>query len=113
MNWGCVIGGCIGGILGMAFVRAPSLLTVYPSLPGQGLAVLLNLATASILASSKVYAFFVVGGNAIFYAWVGFGIDRIRARERRKAVHCESCDYNLTGNESGVCPECGTAIDSP
>lgn len=22
---------------------------------------------------------------------------------------CPSCDYDLTGNESGVCPECGTA----
>jgi len=21
---------------------------------------------------------------------------------------CESCGYNLTGNVSGVCPECGT-----
>jgi hypothetical protein len=23
---------------------------------------------------------------------------------------CTSCDYNLTGNTSGVCPECGTAV---
>lgn len=23
--------------------------------------------------------------------------------------HCQSCGYNLTGNESGICPECGTA----
>jgi hypothetical protein len=22
--------------------------------------------------------------------------------------HCQSCGYNLTGNESGKCPECGT-----
>ena len=22
--------------------------------------------------------------------------------------HCPKCGYNLTGNESGVCPECGT-----
>lgn len=22
--------------------------------------------------------------------------------------HCQSCGYNLTGNESGICPECGT-----
>ncbi len=22
--------------------------------------------------------------------------------------HCRSCGYNLTGNVSGVCPECGT-----
>ncbi len=24
--------------------------------------------------------------------------------------HCRRCDYNLTGNESGVCPECGEQI---
>jgi len=23
---------------------------------------------------------------------------------------CKSCGYNLTGNTSGVCPECGTTI---
>ncbi len=22
--------------------------------------------------------------------------------------HCQSCGYNLTGNLSGICPECGT-----
>src|SRR5262249_52408076 len=32
---------------------------------------------------------------------------------RRKMKHqnrCSMCHYNLTGNTSGVCPECGTAI---
>jgi len=24
--------------------------------------------------------------------------------------HCQKCGYNLTGNVSGVCPECGTPI---
>ena len=24
---------------------------------------------------------------------------------------CPNCFYNLTGNESGVCPECGTEVD--
>ena len=24
--------------------------------------------------------------------------------------HCPKCDYNLTGNVSGICPECGTPI---
>ena len=32
-------------------------------------------------------------------------------RSRRPpAGHCHNCLYNLTGNESGVCPECGTAV---
>jgi hypothetical protein len=25
-------------------------------------------------------------------------------------VHCKSCGYDLRGNQTGICPECGTAI---
>ena len=35
-------------------------------------------------------------------------------RERRPFYppgHCKMCGYNLTGNESGVCPECGSKTD--
>ena len=31
-------------------------------------------------------------------------------RRPRKPGTCHACGYNLTGNTSGVCPECGTAI---
>jgi hypothetical protein len=34
-------------------------------------------------------------------------------RRRNRAGLCATCNYNLTGNTSGVCPECGTAITSP
>ena len=34
----------------------------------------------------------------------------ILAQRRRKRGQCLSCGYNLTGNASGVCPECGRAI---
>ena len=38
-----------------------------------------------------------------------------RWRRHRRATddgmpHCAKCDYNLTGNVSGICPECGTPI---
>lgn len=29
---------------------------------------------------------------------------------RHPPDHCQTCGYNLTGNESGVCPECGTRV---
>ena len=36
-------------------------------------------------------------------------------RDRRRLSdgmpHCAKCDYNLTGNVSGICPECGTAVE--
>ena len=25
---------------------------------------------------------------------------------------CDRCGYNLTGNVSGTCPECGTAVEA-
>jgi hypothetical protein len=31
-------------------------------------------------------------------------------RRRIPAGHCQTCGYNLTGNVSGRCPECGEAI---
>ena len=33
-----------------------------------------------------------------------------RRMRRRQANQCVKCEYNLTGNVSGVCPECGTPI---
>ncbi len=27
--------------------------------------------------------------------------------------HCKNCGYNLTGNVSGICPECGTPAMPP
>ena len=39
-------------------------------------------------------------------------IDAVIAAASRKSVSCPECvkcRYNLTGNTSGVCPECGSA----
>ena len=30
---------------------------------------------------------------------------------RRPKGGCHTCDYDLTGNVSGVCPECGTEVE--
>jgi hypothetical protein len=35
-----------------------------------------------------------------------------RARARRTKGQCARCSYDLTGNVSGVCPECGTPTQS-
>jgi hypothetical protein len=34
----------------------------------------------------------------------------IRSRRRKSQQGCAGCGYNLTGNVSGVCPECGAVI---
>jgi len=35
-----------------------------------------------------------------------------RFRTQHDPIQCSVCSYDLTGNISGVCPECGTAINS-
>ncbi len=40
-----------------------------------------------------------------------FGARRRRRERRRRDDECLECGYKLTGNESGVCPECGTEIE--
>jgi hypothetical protein len=46
---------------------------------------------------------------------VGFAphlADRRRRKRRAAGVLCLSCGYNLAGNTSGICPECGTPIQN-
>lgn len=45
---------------------------------------------------------------AVPFAVLSFSLRRWRHRPEQG--HCESCGYNLRGNTSGVCPECGTPI---
>jgi hypothetical protein len=41
--------------------------------------------------------------------WVSFRrVRRIRHQLWKQQGNCEHCGYSLTGNLSGVCPECGT-----
>jgi hypothetical protein len=39
-------------------------------------------------------------------------IRRPPARSRFPLGHCQICGYDLTGNESGTCPECGAEVPS-
>lgn len=48
-------------------------------------------------------------GLLTIYPAIAIFTARIRRRKRRPG-HCKECDYNLTGNESGICPECGTPV---
>ena len=50
---------------------------------------------------------FVVLLGLIYPAYVGGVLPYVVRRRRRQLGRCEYCAYDLTGNESGVCPECG------
>jgi hypothetical protein len=44
--------------------------------------------------------------------WLGLQGSKLRRflNERRKVYHCHKCVYDLRGNLSGICPECGARI---
>ena len=59
----------------------------------------------------------VVGGCALFFSWhlvLNYlrNKDKLAAREfvRWLRSHWQACGYNLTGNVSGRCSECGAAV---
>lgn len=61
------------------------------------------------------YTAFVFSGIVLLWAF-GPGIILLYKREwhrRAKLIRvCHKCDYDLTGNVSGVCPECGTPVEA-
>ena len=50
--------------------------------------------------------------GVVFGVYPTFALLRgpVRRRRRRRHGLCTNCGYNLTGNVSGVCPECGAPI---
>lgn len=58
----------------------------------------------------------ILAGDAIlwlvYYAIRGvwFMVRRQKIARRQRRGECTNCGYSLRGNESGRCPECGTAI---
>lgn len=59
-----------------------------------------------------VFSTLFVIATGLLARWAG-GL-RLRMLERKPDPSvCWVCEYNLTGNVSGVCPECGTALDQP
>ncbi len=46
------------------------------------------------------------------YPAAAFVFNRLRRLRRRRLGLCDACAYDLRGNESGVCPECGNRAPS-
>lgn len=58
------------------------------------------------------------GGVIVFPLWIPLLLlampTALLCRLDRRCIppgHCQSCGYNLTGNTSGICPECGHHLD--
>ena len=79
-----------------------------------GLFVLWDKLVASVPSRWSVYLLFMLclTGFAIAIWFTQRDIRRrLRAQLARKGIAvCVPCGYNLTGNESGTCPECGREV---
>jgi predicted RNA-binding Zn-ribbon protein involved in translation (DUF1610 family) len=70
------------------------------------------------LSMPSIWSPSVVSGVVVMPLWIGLLLVApptvylwwIAYRRRVPASHCQHCGYSLTGNTSGVCPECGTVI---
>jgi hypothetical protein len=54
----------------------------------------------------------VTGLSAIVLGAITRSDERVRGHLRARRGHCSSCNYELKGNVSGVCPECGKAVSA-
>ena len=55
------------------------------------------------------FVFLIAIGLYLFFIFIVDG-NEFRKWRLVKLGQCRVCRYNLTGNASGICPECGTAI---
>ena len=55
---------------------------------------------------------FLVFATPLAALWMYPRLPFTRRRWRRKHGLCVTCGYDLTGNESGVCPECGVEVQA-
>jgi hypothetical protein len=74
-----------------------------------------DLLRGSPLTAISAVNLFVLGGMLL---WLLYTLPRppreaeARANYRAKPEICGRCDYDLTGNTSGTCPECGWKLNS-
>ena len=62
-----------------------------------------------VSGESSAHYLFVLAANALIYPSLG-ALLLLSLKEPNPPNTCTRCAYDLTGNVSGVCPECGTAI---
>lgn len=101
-----------GNVAGLAFgMWASTVLLVvpylgtYPNIPPACIALLI---TGGPSAGSTYYLT-VLAANAVIYPLLG-ALLALSVRQPNPPGACRRCAYDLTGNVSGVCPECGNRI---
>lgn len=111
----------VGALLGAAFAFSPiwfckplglrriaEVLEIAILLPGAGIPIPIYMLLDE---SPRDHIWLVLLVSALFYGGIGAYIGSLWkawAREDDESA-CATCGYCLTGNTSGVCPECGEA----
>lgn len=94
--------GIAGRLLGDGFCNAVSWLLIGP------------LYTAVLFCPGEAALGWWPYTCPVFYGSVGLLVGCVwglcASRRREPPNRCRNCAYDLTGNVSGVCPECGTEI---
>ncbi len=114
---------CLWLVPGLAFAAAGWLVGRrfrYPPPPSRSWAVLalcpatLPAALVVILVGASVWdspaAALQVAAFAAVCFGPAFGLTWLGLHCRHKPGHCDRCGYDLTGNVSGRCPECGRPV---
>jgi hypothetical protein len=70
------------------------------------------LIVKDVIAIGELDVFISMWLPVVLFAVLPFAWSILRLTERlRRGRGCANCSYNLTGNTSGLCPECGQPID--
>lgn len=102
--WRGVVAGLVFWLWASTLLFSVPYLGGYPNLPGLVIALLV---VGDPSAGSSFYLT-VLGANAVIYPLAGARM--LHRKLPNPPGTCRRCAYDLTGNVSGVCPECGTAI---
>lgn len=74
---------------------------------------IVSMAIWSLCRSCELRDFLLFGQLIIAITIpIFFAFWHLRTRPTETGTHCEHCDYNLAGNVSGKCPECGQKLSA-
>lgn len=104
-NFGALVG-IVAGLWCSSLAVSLPVIGIFLNLPALGLVQLLSVGT---IAKSKLFLG-IIGVNGFFGAAAGYVLGPYLFRRPRFPGKCVHCGYDLTGNTSGVCPECGCAM---
>ena len=83
-------------------------------LPALGYAYMANcgggLPLIQVPGHSTGFSLFMYASAFLSYAFFGLLVSIFFMWKTTPPNTCRQCSYNLTGNTSGICPECGTLI---